>query len=265
MQNALIFPQQTASDETEQIVASSSRLTGAQRLAIYQHSYYLRILKCMQEQFPALCHALGEDLFRDFARQYLQACPPESYTLYDLGRRFPAYLEETRPDREEAEGNRESWIDFMVDLARFERALFVMFDALGHEGKPFAEVNLPDSRLQLQPCVALGKYRFPVSWYYHELRQENNPAFPPREPSFVAMVRKDYLTHTFPLTALHYTFLTALLNGKSIEEALGVVARQSARPIEEVHQSWSDPGGIRKRWIEAGFFIEVSPRESTDT
>jgi hypothetical protein len=140
---SLIFPRRAASEETEQIVESSPRLTGAQRLAIYQRSYYLRILKCMREQFPALCHALKDELFTDFAHEYLQARPPESYTLYDLGRRFPDYLDETRPDREEVEENRESWIDFMVDLARFERRLFVMFDAPGHEGKPFADEFVP--------------------------------------------------------------------------------------------------------------------------
>ena len=106
MQSALIFPRQTSGEETGQIVESSSRLTGAERLAIYQRSYYVRILKCMEEQFSALCHALGKELFTDFAREYLRARPPESYTLHDLGRRFPAYLEETRPDREEVEDNR---------------------------------------------------------------------------------------------------------------------------------------------------------------
>ena len=255
MQSALIFPRQTSSEETRQIVESSGRLTGAQRLAIYQRSYYMRILKCMQEQFPALCHALGKDLFTDFAREYLQARPPESYTLHDLGRRFPDYLEQTRPDRQEAEDNREGWVDFMVDLARFERQLFVMFDAPGHEGKPLDDGDTPDSRLRLQPCFALGVYRFPVGRYYHEVGKGNDPLFPARERSPLALVRKDYLTHTFPLTAPHYTFLKAIEGGTSVAEALGLVARESAKPIEEVSASWARPDGIRKRWIDAGFFV----------
>ena len=257
LQNALVFPRRTLSQETEQIVESSPRLSGAQRLAIYQRSYYVRILKCMEEQFPALCHALGKDLFTDFARQYLQARPSQSYTLYDLGRRFPAYLEETRPDRQEAQDKREKWIDFMIDLARFERQLFVMFDAPGQEGKPFADEETPDSRLRLQPCFALGDYRFPVGWYYHEVRKGSDPSFPPRQRSRLALVRKDYVTHTVPLTAPHYTFLTAIESGKKVEEALGLVAQQSARPLEEVYESWAEPGGMRRRWIGAGFFIEA--------
>ena len=52
----------------------------------------------MREQFPALCHALGAALFDDFVADYIRDHPPESHTLYDLGRRFPAFLEDNRPD-----------------------------------------------------------------------------------------------------------------------------------------------------------------------
>lgn len=255
MQKALIFPRQISGGEAARYVESSSRLNATERLAIYQRSYYLRILKCMREQFPALCHALGTELFTDFAREYLQARPPESYTLYDLGRRFPSYLEETRPDRG-AEG-REIWIDFLADLARFERQLFVMFDAPGHEGKPYAHEGVPDGRLRLQPCFALGDYRFPVAWYYHQVRYGKGPPLPPQERSFVALVRKDYITHTVGLSAQHYTFLAALEQGKSVEEALELVTQSLAMRIESVVQSWRAPDGVRKRWIEAGFFVEA--------
>ena len=72
--------------------------------------------------FDGFCHALGDELFNDFVAEYAREAPPESYTLYDLGRRFTDYLEVNRPDRDEE--LRESWIDFIVDLARFERSVF---------------------------------------------------------------------------------------------------------------------------------------------
>ncbi len=135
MQDALVFPRRVERDEIERRLASSAGLTGAEGLAIYQRGYFLRIASCMREQFPALCHALGEALFNDFVADYIRERPPESHTLYDLGRRFPAWLEESRPDRDLPPAERETWIDFMVDLARFERQVFAMFDAPGHEGE----------------------------------------------------------------------------------------------------------------------------------
>jgi len=258
MQQALIFPQQVPVESVEQIVASSSRLSGSQRLAIYQRSYQVRLLSCMREQFPALCHALGVDLLTDFAREYLQAYPSVSYTLYDLGKRFPAYLEETRPDRDQVPDQRESWIDFMVDLARFEREIFVLFDAPGYEGQPFADVDVPDSQLRSQPCLILGDYRFPVAWYYHEVQQSHDPPLPPQRRSLVALVRKNYLTHTFPLTTVQYTFLRSLKSGKDVEQSLSIAAQEAAQPLEQVRQSWGKPGSTRQRWIEAGFFIAAN-------
>ena len=156
MQNALMFPQNVSDQEIEQNVESTSRLSAEQHLAIYQRSYYSRLLKCLREQFPALCYALGKKLFTDFAYEYLQKYPSQSYTLYDLSQKFPAYLEETRPDRDQDEENQESWINFMVDLAYFERQIMEMFDAPGNEGKPFADENTPDKLLRLQPCFATG-------------------------------------------------------------------------------------------------------------
>lgn len=260
MQGALQVPRAATEETVAARVEPSSRLSAAERLGIYQRSYILRLLKCLAEQFPALGHALGEELFRDFARNYLRDRPPESYTLYDLGRRFPDYLEETRPDREAPEGERETWIDFMVDLARFERLVFVMFDAPGHEGGPLATIEAPDASLRLQPCFALGEYRFSVAAYYHEVRQERAPVLPPAERSRVAVVRKDYLTHTYPLSPVHFLFLRTLEEGLGVDEALARVAERSGLSLDQVQRSWSATDGIRRRWIAAGFFIaEDSP------
>src|SRR6476646_9684200 len=143
MHEALVFPRRVAHEAIDGQLASFPGLSGAAGLAIYQRGYFLRIASCMREQFPALCHALGEPLFNDFVVEYIRERPPESHTLYDLGRRLPAFLDESRPDRDQPPEEREVWIDFMVDLARFERQMFVMFDAPGHEGKPFAESATP--------------------------------------------------------------------------------------------------------------------------
>ena len=256
IQSALIFPSSISSQEIEKYLKPSAQLNVAQRLGIYQRSYYLRLLRCMREQFPALCHALGEQLFTDFAREYLQTFPSQSHTLYDLGRRFPHYLEQTRPDKDEPQQARESWIDFMIDLACFEHQLFNLFDAPGHEGKqPLASKTVPDHLLQLQPCFALAEYRFPVASYYHHVREGNNPVFPPEERTIVAIVRKNYLTKTLPLTPTHHMFLTLLQQGYEIQDALEMIALQLTLTYDQIYQSWADSNGIRKRWIDAGVFV----------
>jgi hypothetical protein len=41
-----------------------------------------------------------------------------------------------------------------------------------------------------------------------------------------------------------------------IAQALGSLADESGRNVEEVDQIWSADNGLRSHWIEAGFFIE---------
>jgi len=255
MHEALVFPRRVDPDRRDALLRSSPGLTPAQGLAIYQRGYFLRIASCMREQFPALCHALGEPLFDDFVADYISDKPPESHTLYDLGRRFPAWLGENRPDIELPPARRETWIDFMIDLARFERQVFALFDAPGHEGRPFARAGTPDQRLRLQPCFDLGAYDFPVPAYYHSVRQKEPAPLPPAGASFAALVRTDYITRTIPLGEPQYAFLEAMAAGGRVEDGLEAVARRLAVTPDSVRQSWHS-SGERKRWIDWGFFID---------
>ena len=148
-------------------IAPSPTLTPQQRLAIYQRGYLARLRECMAGQFKALHHALGAELFADFVEEYLRVYASRSPTLSDLGGRFAQYLQETRPDAAQPPAEREPWVDFMIDLARYEWDVFLKFDAAGHEGKPFADEATPDAALRLQPSLSLHHYDFPVDAYYH--------------------------------------------------------------------------------------------------
>lgn len=251
MLNALLAPRSVQG--IGERLADSPRLDARAQLAIYQRSYVLRLVKCLAEQFPALVHALGAPLFDDFAKEYLAACPSDAYTLYELGRRLPTWLEASRPDRDLAPEEREDWIDFMVDLAGYERALFRLFDAPGHEGGVWPDCEVVDEQLILQPCLVLAQYRYPVAQYYHAVRQGRAPEYPTAHPTYLAIARRDYLTATFPLSPVHFQFLCALHKLGSIDAALEAVALALGRPLAEVRTTWNHT--VRATWIQAGFFV----------
>lgn len=255
MHEALVFPRRVDPQARDRLLGATPRLTAAQGLAIYQRGYFLRIAACMREQFPALTHALGAPLFDDFVADYIRDRPPESHTLYDLGRRFPAWLGENRPDRGRPPAERERWIDFMIDLARFERQAFALFDAPGHEGKPFAGPDTPDDRLQLQPCFDLGAFDFPVAAYYHAVRRKEPAPLPPAGRSFAALARTDYVTRTVPLGEPQYLFLKTMAAGGRVGDAAEAAARHLGTASDSVLEAWRSSGD-RERWIGWGFFIE---------
>lgn len=250
MHDALVVPQADA-QAAESLFVAGGRLGAAGGLAIYQRGYLLRIAGCMREQFPALCHALGRPLFDDFVADYVRDRPPERHSLYDLGRRFAGWMEASRPDG----AAREGWIDFMIDLARFEYSAFTLFDAEGDEGAAFAEWDTPDAKLRLQRGFSLGSYGFPVARYYHAVRREEHPAVPPHMASHVALVRTDYVTRTVPLTETQHAFLQRLQEGESVDAALGGVATRFGLDPERTRESWHARDGIRARWIDWGLFV----------
>ena len=250
MQNALVNPRGVQADDVSARLAPSNRLSAPERLAIYQRSYITRLCACLAEQFPASRHALGPGLFDQFARVYLAEDPSDSYTLYELGRRFPAYLQDTRPDADAPE----PWVDFMIDLARYERALFVLFDAPGHEGKRWPTPATPDANLVLQPCFAIGSYRFPVAQYYHSVTDEAAPSLPPMLDSYVAIARFDYMTSSFPISRLHHQFLEVIQQTGSIDDALARLAEQVQVPEVEVRAALTHQ--IRNKWIANRFFVD---------
>jgi hypothetical protein len=250
MHAALVVPDADPQAATA-LFAGDGRLGAADGLAIYQRGYLLRITACMREQFPALCHALGRPLFDDFVADYIRDCPPERHSLYDLGRRFAGWMEASRPDGTAREG----WIDFMIDLARFEYAVFTLFDAEGDEGTAFADQDTLDAELRLQRGFSLGSYGFPVASYYHAVRCEETPAVPPPMASHVALVRTDYVTRTVPLTETQHAFLQRLHDGESVDAALAGVAARFGLDPERTRESWRARDGIRARWIDWGLFV----------
>lgn len=253
--SALQHPSAMGSCASGLAIKGNSRMSATDCLAIYQRSYYSRLLVCMREQFPALCHCLGEALFDDFSKEYLAACKPSSYTLYKLGQRFPKFLFDTRPNQNVEDQSQETWIRFMLELAEFECRAFSLFDAHGEEEHAMASLDTQDDDLALQACFTLGAYQFDVASYYHGVRNHDAPDLPPVEPTKIALVRKDYLTHTLFLSEPHYYFLLAMTQGSTVNDALRQVAEHFSLPFDQVVSSWQDPNGIRARWINSGVFL----------
>ncbi|CAM3362010.1 DNA-binding domain-containing protein [Paracidovorax anthurii] len=257
MLDALVHPGSAPPRAASALLEPGAHLGAAACLAIYQRSYLLRLVHCLQEQFPATRHALGPDVFHAFATEYLQAHPSRSHTLYELGRHFPQWLEDTRPDHDLPPAQRETWIDFMVDLARYERVLYHLFDAPGHEGRPWPGEATPDGELVLQPCAVLVTGRYPVAWYYHEVRAGRDPQPPQARPFHALIVRRDYLTHTYPVSPLHHRFLAEVQARGGIPQALQAIADGTGHPLDAVAHSWRTE--VRQPWLQAGFFVAQEP------
>jgi hypothetical protein len=259
VQNALTASERPTPEALAQQLAGSADFPASAGFGVYRRAYIARIVGAMRAQFPALCHALGRELFDAFTADYVRLYPPESYTLHDLGRRFSAFLEDQRPDRDQPDAQRESWIDFMVDLARFERQLFTIYDAPGIEGFRLPAPDVSDDRLRLQPTLSLGTFRFAVGDYYNAVRRDEKPSVPQQRAYRVALMRKDYNVRMIPLTEWELACLGAMSSGLSFAAAIGAAADATNLPPGAEASFRAELAIVRRRWLAWGFFVENRP------
>lgn len=249
MQTVLISPEINFA-QAKDFINDSSRLTAEKHLSIYRQSYIARLRECMKNQFGALAFALGDELFQMFADQYLESNPSGSYTLNKLGEKFPDFLQETRPDAQAEE--KESWIDFMIELAEFEFSLSEIFDEHADEDFVPANDSTPDEALKLVPVFHPFRHTYPVCRYYLDVVNKNAPELPFEEESFCAVSRFDFRLNVTEINRAQFYFLEKLATGESISNAKSYLIdglNFDEENFEHVWQAW------RKNFISSNFFI----------
>lgn len=228
----------------ESIVRDSRRLPAAMRLGVYSRDYRARLLECLRDAHPGLRELLGDELFDAFALDYIEARPPRSWTLADLGASFADHLERSRPQQA-------GWELLIVDLARLERAFVEVYDAQGAEGQTLLtpqELAMRPTAFWLQaklstvPCLRLMRFSHEVGSYLCAVRSGGKPPRPPAKESFVALCRKDWAVSITELDAEQYVALRRVQGGAR----LGDVRHPQA-------MSWLSG------WAQAGLFTRGLP------
>ena len=253
----------TSAGDVESVILPSRALGSIKRLEVYANAYYARLLECLRDYFPALVHALGEEVFDEFAFGYLQRFPSQSYTLGDLADNFATFLDETRPVPDEAESDAPAnWPDFVIDLARLEWNIDSVFDGAGIENAPplsaerLGEISAddwPQARLVPVVCLRLLSFQFPVNDYYTEFRQGKEPALPLPAETHLALSRRDYVVRRYPLSAAQFCLLKALHQG----EPVGAAIAAAAETVDDVDALAGSLRNWFHQWTAAGFFADV--------
>ncbi|MCU0879740.1 MAG: DNA-binding domain-containing protein [Pirellulaceae bacterium] len=242
-------------------ILGSRQQTAGQRLAVYADAYFARLLEVLAELFPCLRHAVGDELFAEFAAGYLEAYPPTSYTLHRLADHFPEYLEATRPTDFPA-------LAFVVELARLEQAIDRVFDGPGPEELPLFEfpaegASADELRLALVPGMELLSLRFPASSYFTVWKNGEADSWPPAAPQYVALFRRDYVVRRFELSRVQFVLLEHIARGATLAEAIEAAANIDAdaelsptdmAPAAELAEELRD---WFTRWSAAGFFAST--------
>ena len=261
MQQVLIDPMGTAEKSAndflpegfkganvDAFIAPNSKLNSRQRLAIYQQGYLARLRACMASQFKTLEYALGEELFEQFADMYIQAHPSTHYNLIHLGDKFADFLQASRPDKDQE--NKESWIDFMIELISFEYYINKSFDQVVEAYQPAAN-DTPDEQLQLNPVLYFFEQQYPVLWFYKAFINGKKPEQPLPQQSYSLILRNNYQLELFPLQQAQYLFLQYIQKHTILPHAIAHFKEDYQLDEAQWEAAWNT---WRKHWIQAGFF-----------
>ncbi|GAA2631626.1 DNA-binding domain-containing protein [Actinomadura fulvescens] len=236
--------------EAHGMLADSARLTAEQCLDIYRIDYQARLLETMRHHHPSLRVLLGDELFDDFAADYLRSHPPRSYTLARLNEDLADHLSAHRPDRDMPPALREAWIDVMIDLVRYEHAFAQVADGPGLEGRPDRpppplaqhQIDTGEATVTPAPCLRLLRVCAPVHSYHADVGKGRRPAPPVPDPAHLVLFRQDYRVLTTAITPGTFALLDALTQGASLAhaaEAAGVALAEARHHLRHwTAQRW---------------------------
>ncbi len=247
-----------------EFIKPNDRLTAVERLQIYAHSYWSRLIDCVYDDAPGLRALLGEKKFSALVRAYLAKYPSRSFTLRNLCSRLPQFIREeprwTAPDPARAHA-----------VARFEWAQTVAFDGEARAvltpedlaGRPPAKL-----RLALQPYVSLLVLAWPVDDYViavkqrDALRDEASHAVDhgPRASTGKRVARPrrgrvNVVVHRYRerlfykrLSAPAFKILAALAAGQSVARAVAAGGRGvTPAAVQEWFATWMELGWFCRR------------------
>lgn len=247
-------------DRVEEVIDRSHTQSSIERLEVYANAYRARLMEVLVGEYPALVHAIGEEVFVELANGYLEAHPPRSYTLAVLGKYFPDYLAKSRPARDD---DQPDWADFLIDLARLERIYSEVFDGPGIEQiTAISEDDLRGlsveawlhSKLIPAPCLRLATFDFPVHEYATDVRCERQPTPPLAQTTHLAITRRDFIVRRVGLSEPEFKVLSALIAGQTISEALESLLQTTRQPAAEITD---DVRRWFQTWTVARYFVGI--------
>jgi hypothetical protein len=211
------------------VVSDEGNASVHARLNVYSSGYTSRLLDCMYADYAISKKFMGDELFDSFAKAYLMYHPSTSFTLYDLGKAFPDFLDGTKPKPEEGIDN--SYFDIPATLARVERARQVAMRAPGLENSAIdtSDINIQDVlfgtfNISVPECLQLLELDLPMKQFFEAVYREEEYDLPSPKKNYIAISRKNYHMVMEEITEMQYLLLAECCNHTTLYEAISVLS-----------------------------------------
>lgn len=209
--------------ESGHYIKSSSNLEAKERLSIYMTDFWPRCLNSLEEDFPLLCQHMSKPVFLTWMKQYLDAYPSRSFTLFHLPNDLEGFLETQYYERDR---------DIVLDIAQYEWAYCSA--AIAKESVTFnpnlltdqQKQSVLDIRFKLNDSLRILKRQYSFSDDSKELKADAHA---------ICIYRQDYKVKETRIPYHLFDILEAIQKGVSVRDALEMV-RPSLSHLDEFIQ-----------------------------
>lgn len=242
-----------AAERLETVVTPSRALSPIERLDIYAHMYYARLLEILVAEYPVTRQVLGPAAFTRIAREFVARHPSRSRTLNLLSAKFPGFLARRLP-----RGRRNA---LAVDVARIERAMEDVFDAPLAEpltAAQFAAIGASEwgrVRLLVNPALRLLDLKYPANDYMNAVRAGKRPRIPRARRTLAIVYRRAFRVFRRDQQPAQWRLLAALASGRNLAQAVRAATRGRRLSAERLAATL---GGWFREWAAAGLFVGVA-------
>jgi len=236
-----------------EVIRDDAPLSAVDRLEVYANAYFSRILEALEDDYPALHAALGDDRFHALISDYLIAHPPTRFSLRHAGEGLPSFVAD-----HPAAVTLRAGFRWAADLARLEWAVVDAFDAAdaAHLTREDLALLPPQGwgelRLRLDPSVRIVRAGWPVNGIREAFDAERPlPAIAPEETA-VCVWRRDERVFHRPMDRIEAACLGLVSEGATFGDLCGRIALEvgeSETPARAL--------GLLTNWIGQGLLSSV--------
>lgn len=224
--NGITTNSTSAFKEAQNHLRPNAYLSTAQALAIYRNAYKTRLLECLRADFPVLEKFLGDGLFSHFAADFIATHPPQSYSLFDLGARFPTYLQASCPELSEQTPAQQAQFLLLIELAKLERLQLEVTRAKEEQTTSYYEPDYHSEQELLQCSIEVPKIcqflrcTHHLLPYFEALKAPqstvNDVARPIIEDTYIAVSRNKFRLNMHTISDWQHLFLQSTLERTQI-------------------------------------------------
>jgi hypothetical protein len=171
------------------------------RFNIYRNNHWVSVLNAMKASFPMTLRLVGDGYFTQISRAFLEAHPPSSRLMMELGEGFPEFLQ-----------NRSTDLPYLKDFAKLEvlrTQSYHAADAPALTPSDFADVqDFEALSFTFHPSMRLLASEYPVFSIYNDL---TSGIFEGGCEGVI--IREDYEINTYPADI---NFLEKLAQGAKL-------------------------------------------------